>query len=147
MRFVLPTLLSSIAVALTLVAVPPSVVVAGPAAAPVATPVVGCPSLANLRILLRQVANDRAAAAAVLSDDKADHLGCSVLGRDSVTALADHAALNGNAYDCVTVRTTSVCQWTIAGSVVPVEQARPGRRATDAGKPGKDKAAGEKVQR
>ncbi|KQP07220.1 hypothetical protein ASF28_14575 [Methylobacterium sp. Leaf99] len=145
MRFALPTLLSSL--------LSGSIALAAPAATPATPPVIGCPSLANLRILLRQAGNDPAKAALLLSDDRADHLGCSILGREAVTALADHAALNGNAYDCVTIRTTSVCQWTVAGSVTPAEQARPGRRAQpDTGKaaPGKsvpDKGGQEKTPR
>ena len=125
MRFALPTLLlcSSAAAA------------PAPLAAPAAPAVIGCASLANLRILLRQTGNDPAKAAALLSNDKADHLGCAILERETVIALADHAALNGSAYDCVTVKGTSVCQWTVAGSVTPVEPARPGRRTqSDAGK-------------
>lgn len=82
------------------------------------SPAPGCPSLANLRILLRQ-AGSTAAATAVLSDPKADHLSCVMLDRDKVTAVADQAALNGHAYDCVSVQGTSVCHWTVAGTVVP----------------------------
>ncbi|MCJ2082194.1 hypothetical protein [Methylobacterium sp. J-090] len=147
MRFVLPTLLSSLLSGSVALAAPATV------SAPAPPAVIGCASLANLRILLRQTGNDPAKAAALLSDDKADHLGCSILGREAVTAIADHAALNGSVYDCVAVRTTSVCQWTVAGSVTPVEQARPGRRAQpDTGKaaPGKnaqDKSAQEKTPR
>lgn len=105
--------------------------------APAAPPVIGCASLANLRILLRQTAADPAKATALLADAKADHLGCSVLPRETVTALTDHAALNGSAYDCVAVRGTSVCQWTVAGAVTPAEPARAARRAPAA----KDKAS------
>lgn len=104
--------------------------------APAAPAVIGCASLANLRILLRQTGADPAKVAALLVDSKADHLGCSVLAREAVTALVDHAALNGSAYDCVAVRTTSVCQWTVAGSVTPAEPARAARRPQAA----KDKA-------
>lgn len=117
-----------------------------PVAAPAAPAVIGCASLANLRILLRQTANDPAKAAAHLADDKADHLGCAILGRETVVALADHAALNGHAYDCVTVRGTSVCQWTIAGSVAPAEPTRPGRRTqSETGKPASGKTSMDKT--
>jgi hypothetical protein len=101
---------------------------APPALSAPATPaVIGCASLANLRLLLRQTGADPAKVAALLADGKADHLGCSMLGRESVTAVVDHAALNGSAYDCVAVRTTSVCQWTVAGSVAPAEPPRAAR--------------------
>ncbi len=122
-------------------------------AAPATPPVIGCASLANLRILLRQAGDDPAKAAAHLADDRADHLGCAILGRETVVALADHAALNGSAYDCVTVRGTSVCQWTVAGSVAPAEPARQDRRSrSEPGKaaPGKgaqDKSAQDKAVR
>ncbi|MDO9427899.1 MAG: hypothetical protein Q7T93_13845 [Methylobacterium sp.] len=147
MRLAPPTLLALLLTGSVAPAAP------APVAAPAAPAVIGCASLANLRLLLRQTGNDPVKAAAHLSDDRADHLGCSILGREAVTALADHAALNGNAYDCVTIRTTSVCQWTVAGSVTPAEQARPGRRAQpDTGKaaPGKsvpDKGGQEKTPR
>jgi len=130
MRFALPTLLSVILGSSALPAL----------SAPAAPPVIGCASLANLRILLRQTGADPVKTAALLSDSKADHLGCAILGRDAVTALADHTALDGSAYDCVAVRTTSVCQWTVAGSVTLPEPGRAARRgAADAGKAAKDK--------
>ncbi|SFG48110.1 hypothetical protein SAMN05192565_10445 [Methylobacterium gossipiicola] len=113
-------------------------------AAPATPAVIGCPSLANLRILLRESKADPAKAAARLSDSKAEHLGCAVLGKDAVTALVDHAALNGSAYDCVAVRSTSVCQWTVAGAVTP---RAPRRGQAEAAKGTKDKSASDKVSR
>ena len=92
--------------------------------------VVGCTSLANLRGLLRSAGEDRAAALAVASDPKSD-LGCSAVDRATVTGLADHVALNGRAYDCLTLKGTAVCHWTVAGAVTPPE--RP------AGKPARGK--------
>ncbi|MBA9070002.1 hypothetical protein FHR71_003766 [Methylobacterium sp. RAS18] len=92
--------------------------------------VVGCTSLANLRGLLRSTGEDRAAALAVASDPKSD-LGCSPVDRATVMGLADHVALNGRAYDCLTLKGTAVCHWTVAGAVTPPE--RP------AGKPARGK--------
>lgn len=107
-------------------------------------PPIGCASLANLRLLLRQAGDE--AAAARLADPKEDHLGCAVIARGTVTAVSDHAGLNGSAYDCVRIEGTSVCQWTVAGTAVPAEAARPepARKPPVAqGKPaaGKDKAS------
>ena len=100
------------------------------APAPDPTPVVGCPSLANLRLLLRQTRGDAGLAAARLGDERADHLGCSVIGRDKVSALADHVGLDGRSYDCVGLQGTQVCHWTLAGAVTPVKPApEPPRRA------------------
>lgn len=80
-------------------------------------PVIGCPSLANLRRLLRDAKGDQAAARAVLTDDRADHLGCSPVPRDRVERLADHVALGSDAYDCLGLRDTAICQWTLAGAI------------------------------
>ncbi|GEL43328.1 hypothetical protein MEX01_39190 [Methylorubrum extorquens] len=90
--------------------------------------VVGCTSLANLRGLLRSTGEDRAAALAVASDPKSD-LGCSPVDRATVMGLADHVALNGRAYDCLTLKGTAVCHWTVAGAVTPPERpaAKPAR--------------------
>ncbi|APX85510.1 hypothetical protein BV511_12775 [Methylorubrum extorquens] len=90
--------------------------------------VVGCTSLANLRGLLHSTGEDRAAALAVASDPKSD-LGCSPVDRATVTGLADHVALNGRAYDCLTLKGTAVCHWTVAGAVTPPERpaAKPAR--------------------
>lgn len=92
--------------------------------------VVGCTSLANLRSLLRSTGEDRTAALAVATDPKSD-LGCSPVERAAVLGLADHVALNGRAYDCLTLKGTAVCLWTVAGAVTPPE--RP------AGKPARGK--------
>ncbi|CAX26556.1 MAG: hypothetical protein MIN69_01540 [Methylorubrum extorquens] len=93
-----------------------------------AASVVGCTSLANLRGLLRSTGEDRAAALAVASDPKSD-LGCSPVDRATVMGLADHVALNGRAYDCLTLKGTAVCHWTVAGAVTPPERpaAKPAR--------------------
>lgn len=92
-------------------------------------PAIGCPSLANLRLLLRQSEGDLKKAAATLANPKADHLSCNLLARDTVNAITDHAALNGNEYDCVGVIGTSICSWTIAGTVVPADPARAVKKA------------------
>ena len=83
-----------------------------------APPVITCTSLANLRSVLRTVKDDSAAAVPIITDPKSD-LGCSVLDRGAVTGIADHVALNGRAYDCLVLQGTSVCHWTVAGSVTP----------------------------
>ena len=93
-------------------------------------PVIGCTSLANLRSLLRSAGEDRAAALALATDPKSD-LGCRPVDRAAVMGLADHVALNGRAYDCLTLKGTAVCHWTVAGAVTPPE--RP------AGKPARTK--------
>ena len=92
-------------------------------AAPTSTPVpaIGCASLANLRLLLRESRDVVATVVARLNDDKADHLGCQVVPRDAVASIAEHLTLNGSAYDCLALRTTSVCQWVVAGTVKPTE--------------------------
>ena len=97
---------------------------------------VGCTSLANLRSLLRSAGEDRAAALAIATDPKSD-LGCSPVDRAAVTGLADHVALNGRAYDCLTLKGTAVCHWTVAGAVTPPERpaAKP-PRGNPAGKSG-----------
>lgn len=86
-------------------------------AAPAPKPIIGCPSLVNLRMLLRDTKSDVTAAAKVLGNDGTDHLGCAILERESVAALQEHLTLNGNAYDCLTLKGTSVCHWVLAGSV------------------------------
>ncbi len=102
-----------------------------------APPAIACASLANYRILMRQ-ARDAVAAAAVLADPKADHLGCARLERDGVTGRADHVVLDGRSYDCLSLRSTSICQWTASGSVaLPPE--KPGRAAEPAKETGKAK--------
>ncbi|WP_375464210.1 hypothetical protein [uncultured Methylobacterium sp.] len=97
----------------------PALTVQGPAS----VLVIGCPSLANYRLLRRETP-DQAAAAARLADPKADHLGCVAIGRDRVSALSDHVALGGQAYDCVALQGTAICHWTSAGTVIPTEAAR-----------------------
>ena len=95
-----------------------------PSAKAVAAPVIGCPSLANYRLLRRQ-APDEAAAAARLADPKADHLGCAAFPRDRVAALADHVALGGQAYDCLSLQGTAICHWTEGGTATPVAPTQP----------------------
>ncbi|WP_236960414.1 hypothetical protein [Methylobacterium durans] len=90
---------------------------ATPAAAP--APFVGCPSLANLRLLLRTNRGDPAAVAALLADERADHVGCALIGRERVQALADHVELGGASYDCLSLQGTGICHWTLAGTVAP----------------------------
>lgn len=100
---------------------------------PVSTPVIGCPSLANYR-LLRRDAPDEAAATARLADAKADHLGCAAFPRDRVAALADHVALGGTGYDCLTLQGTAICQWTAAGTVDLPAAAKPRSKPSSADK-------------
>lgn len=83
-----------------------------------AAPVIACASLANLRAVLRKAKDDPAAAVPIVTDPRSD-LGCQVLDRGIVAGIADHVALNGRAYDCLTLQSTSICHWTIAGSVAP----------------------------
>ncbi|MGU3359345.1 hypothetical protein ACLBWX_03320 [Methylobacterium sp. M6A4_1b] len=109
------------------------------AAPPAAVPAIGCPSLANLRLLLRESKDDAAVAAGLLADDKADHLGCATIPRDAVAGIAEHLALNGNAYDCLNLRTTSICHWVVAGTATPVA-AGPKPRGADKAR-ASDKAA------
>ncbi|WP_457108075.1 hypothetical protein [Methylobacterium sp. P5_C11] len=79
-----------------------------------APPVIGCPSLANYRMLMRDGA---AAAAAHLADPKADHLGCTALARAEITGLVDKVTLGGQNYDCIGVRGTTACHWVEAGTI------------------------------
>jgi hypothetical protein len=79
-------------------------------------PVIGCPSLANYRMLMRGGAP---AAAAQLADPKADHLGCATLTRAEITGIVDHVSLGGQSYDCAGVRGTTACHWIEAGAVAP----------------------------
>ncbi len=76
-------------------------------------PVIGCPSLANYRMLLH---DGPQAAAARLTDPKADHLGCSVLTRAEMTGIVDRVVLGGQSYDCAGVRGTTACHWIEAGA-------------------------------
>ncbi|MDV2982712.1 UNVERIFIED_CONTAM: hypothetical protein Q9R58_00200 [Methylobacteriaceae bacterium AG10] len=92
--------------------------------------VIGCTSLANLRSVLRSAGEDRAAALALATDPKSD-LGCRPVDRAAVTGLVDHVSLNGRAYDCLTLKGTAVCHWTVAGAVAPPERpaAKPTRKS------------------
>ncbi|MDP4023374.1 hypothetical protein Q8W71_12115 [Methylobacterium sp. NEAU 140] len=76
-------------------------------------PVIGCPSLANYRMLVRA---GSAGAAATLADPKADHLGCTALPRGRITGVADHVVLGGQAYECAAVQGTTACHWMEAGT-------------------------------
>jgi hypothetical protein len=76
-------------------------------------PVIGCPSLANYRMLMRAGAQ---AAAAQLADPKADHLGCTALPRAEITGIVDRVSLGGQSYDCAGVRGTTACHWIEAGA-------------------------------
>ncbi|GEP10730.1 hypothetical protein [Methylobacterium gnaphalii] len=108
----------------------------GTAATP---PVIACASLANLRMVLRGAKDDPSAAVQLVTDPKSD-LGCSVLDRKAVTGITDHVALNGRAYECLGMQNTSICQWTVAGSVVPpAANSAPGRGTPASPPPGKSK--------
>jgi hypothetical protein len=113
------------------------------ASASTPVPAIGCASLANLRLLLRESKDAVATVVARLNDDRADHLGCQVVPRDAVSGIAEHLTLNGSAYDCLTLRSTSVCQWVVAGTVKPTEAvAKP--RAGEKSKPS-DKSSDKSV--
>lgn len=86
------------------------------------SPALGCASLSNLRILLREAKEDVAAAIKAAADPKSD-LGCSPVDRQAVTGIADHVALNGRAYECLSLQNTGICHWTIAGAVQPPKPA------------------------
>lgn len=120
MRSIRPLLLV-LAIAGALQATAHAATAAPAAAAPTPSPVpaIGCASLANLRLLLRDSKDVVATVVARLNDDKADHLGCQIVPRDAVAGIAEHLTLNGSAYDCLTLRSTSVCQWVVAGTVKP----------------------------
>lgn len=90
---------------------------AGKAAAPAAATIPGCPSLANLRRILRDTREDPAAIAAFFADERADRLGCGPVARERVVSLADHVVLGGESYDCLGLKETVVCHWTRAGGV------------------------------
>lgn len=77
-------------------------------------PVIGCPSLANYRMLMRDGA---AAAAAHLADPKADHLGCAAMARTEFTGIVDKVTLGGQSYDCAGVRGTTACHWVAPGTL------------------------------
>lgn len=100
---------------------------ADPAAAKKHAPVIGCASLANYRLLMRQTGGG-AGAVALLADPKADHLGCGAIAPESVTGISDHVALDGQAYECLGLQSTGVCQWVTAGALAPAA-ARKGEAA------------------
>jgi hypothetical protein len=79
-----------------------------------AAPVIACLSLANYRMLMH---DGPAAAAAILADPKADHLGCAALPRNRVGAVVDRVTLAGRAYDCAAVKDTTACHWVEAGAL------------------------------
>ncbi|TXN02243.1 hypothetical protein FV242_15400 [Methylobacterium sp. WL64] len=82
-------------------------------AGPAGGQVIGCPSLANYRMLMHDGAP---AAAAVLADPKADHLGCTLMSRADITGLADRVSLGGRNYECAGVPGTTACHWMEAGA-------------------------------
>ena len=87
--------------------------------------VIGCPSLANYRMLLHDGA---AAAAAVLADPKADHLGCTLVTRSEITGLVDRVTLGDRSYECAGLPTTTACHWMEAGAAArPASAAAPKR--------------------
>lgn len=129
---VLVWLLCGAAVAQTVPPRRPAALAPKAAPAPLAVPVIGCPSLANLRRLLREAKDDQAAALAVLANEHADHLGCGLVPRERVATLADHVALGGRSYDCLGLRDTAVCHWTLAGAVAPPDPAPASRPAAPA---------------
>ena len=87
--------------------------------------VIGCPSLANYRMLMR---DGGAAAAALLADPKADHLGCNTLSRAEITGLADRVSLGGRNYECASLQTTTACHWMESGAAGPPAPASPAGR-------------------
>ncbi|AWN37594.1 hypothetical protein [Methylobacterium radiodurans] len=109
---------------------------AEPPAAKKSPPVIGCASLANYRLLMRQV-GDAAGAAALVADPKADHLGCGAINPETVTGIGDHVALDGQAYDCLGLRSTGVCQWVAAGALGPAapRKAEPAKASKEKGRP------------
>lgn len=87
--------------------------------------VIGCPSLANYRMLLH---DGVAAAAAVLADPKADHLGCTLVTRSEITGLVDRVTLGDRSYECAGLPTTTACHWMEAGAAArPASAAAPKR--------------------
>ncbi len=79
---------------------------------PGAPPVIGCPSLANYRMLTPPGAPPPPM---VLADPKADHIGCAVLPPGRITGISDRVALGGRSYDCASVQGTTACHWMEAG--------------------------------
>lgn len=83
-----------------------------------AHPLIGCPSLANLRMVLKQTGGNVAAAIPIITNPRSD-LGCAVLDPASVTNVTDHVSLNDQSYECLLARGTTICFWTLAGSLPP----------------------------
>lgn len=81
--------------------------------------VLTCGALSNLRILLAETGGNPAAIRTRLADPKADHLGCTRVGRDRIEGNAERVVIGGTAYDCLKVKETSLCRWTLSG--VPAE--------------------------
>jgi len=81
--------------------------------------VVACGALSNLRILMAETGGDPAAIKTRLADPKADHLGCTRIGRDRIEGNAERVVIGGTAYDCLKVKESSLCRWTLSG--VPAE--------------------------
>lgn len=94
-------------------------------AGPAGGQVIGCPSLANYRMLMHDGAP---AAAAVLADPKADHLGCTLMSRADITGLADRVSLGGRNYECAGVPGTTACHWMEAGAAGRPAPASPAGR-------------------
>ncbi|MET7246462.1 hypothetical protein ABZT49_24195 [Methylobacterium sp. EM32] len=78
-----------------------------------------CGALSNLRILLAETGGNPAAIKTRLADPRADHLGCTRVGRDRIEGNAERVVIGGTAYDCLKVKETSLCRWTLSG--VPAE--------------------------
>ncbi|MGX7704026.1 hypothetical protein [Methylobacterium sp. Gmos1] len=81
--------------------------------------VLTCGALSNLRILMAETGGTPAAIRTRLDDPKADHLGCTRVGRDRIEGNAERVVIGGTAYDCLKVKETSLCRWTPSG--VPAE--------------------------
>jgi hypothetical protein len=76
-------------------------------------PVIGCPSLANYRMLLHD--GPQAAAARVRTEQPRWSAFGSVR-RAEMTGIVDRVVLGGQSYDCAGVRGTTVCHWIEAGA-------------------------------
>jgi hypothetical protein len=89
---------------------------AGPAAAdrPQAPrAVVTCTALANLRILMTESGGEAAKIKARLGDPNADHLGCSRTPLDRIEGTADRVVIGGTSYDCLKLKDSLVCRWSL----------------------------------
>lgn len=78
-----------------------------------------CGALSNLRLLMAETGGNPAAIRTRLGDPKADHLGCTRVGRDRIEGNVERVVIGGTAYDCLKVKDTSLCRWTLSG--VPAE--------------------------